>query len=149
VLPASAGSLSITNLPAGATNQEIGSYVITNPTQQNIGVNSITINSGANGSLFQNMNVNIGNNQFGTTQAVVGNNFYYTFSTGSVVPILTPGSTMIVNVYADVIGSDQVGSSDATSLVTCAATVWEGTGAYTCSPATGQTVSITTATSSQ
>jgi len=97
------------SLSKGSTNQEVGSYSLTAGSAEGVNVNtvSIAVNSGSLSGYLQNLKVIVNGAQFGTTQPTVSAGTY-TFS-GS--PFNVPaGSTVSVNVYAD-INSSASGSS--------------------------------------
>jgi len=105
-------ALGAQNLSKNVTNQKIGSYSFTASSAEGVSVSNVSVQ--ANGALFQNLKLMVGSSQFGTTQGTVSSGTIYSFS-GS--PFTVPaGTTINVDVYADVLSSASGSVSPATIL---------------------------------
>ncbi len=131
-------------LASGAANQLVGGYAVSAPSAEGVSVSSIVVGAGQNGSDFQNLRLYVNGVQFGAAQAVVADNNNYVFS-GS--PVRIPaGSSANVNVFADVKAVSQslagLAPANATTLASCTAAGLTSYSAYSCTPTTGQTMTI-------
>lgn len=135
-------ALSSGSLVTGSAQVKIGSFAVSASNAEGVNVSNVTIGSGQNANMLENLRVMINGVQFGTTQPLVASNDLYTFS-GS--PFSVPaGSTVNVDVYADVLLSAQPGTAIATSFSGCAATGATSDASYTCTSAAGQTMTVVT-----
>jgi peptidoglycan hydrolase-like protein with peptidoglycan-binding domain len=125
---------------AGSAAAKIGSYTLTNPASEPVAVSIVAIQPGSNANLFQNLAVYVGGTQFGATQNTLTNGALYNISGSPIV--IQPQGAITFDVKADVLASDQAGSADATTFAGCSATGKTTNTFYSCSQATGQTLTV-------
>ncbi len=126
----------------GSASVKIGSYVLSNPSSEAVIVQSVTIQGGPSASLFQNFKVMVNGVQFGNGYSVIANNTGAGISGSSLV--ILPKSSIAMDVYADVLTSDQPGSTNATGFMGCVAAGQSSNSAYSCNQAGGQTMAVAT-----
>lgn len=99
------------------TSALIGSYAFSAGSTEGVNINTIDVKVAPNAtgtSAFQNLKLVVNGVQFGATQSVIGNNAMYAFSAS---PLSIPAaSTVVVNVYADVLFTAKGSDAPATAI---------------------------------
>ncbi len=129
------------NVTPNSAHVKIGSYNFQASSASGVQVNTLSLLMGGTGaSSFQNLGVFVNGTQFGTTQGVVSAAGTYSFSG---TPFTVPaGSSVNVDVYADLLSSATGTITYATTLSGCSATGVTSFNAITCSSVAGQNVHL-------
>lgn len=126
---------------ANSISNKIGSYVVYGALTEDTKLNSLTIQTGANGNSLQNLMLKVDGLQYGVTQPTVTANSNYTFAGTLVVPT---GSSKIVDVYADVLSTAKAGDTISTNWVSCTGAGLTSYAAVSCPVVVGQTMAVVT-----
>ncbi len=146
----STGSLSVAKMTAygnqtvvaGSQQVKLGAFVMQAAAGEDVQVNSFTVSftfaGGMGTTHLSNVYVKYGNQQTSPKAVVSSSN---TFAVNATVPA---GSTMTVEVYADISSSAPSSGTVTTSLNVSATTAQSGQNAYTAGAVTGQTITVGT-----
>ncbi|HUY69822.1 MAG TPA: peptidoglycan-binding domain-containing protein, partial [Candidatus Tyrphobacter sp.] len=96
----------------GASNVEVGSFILTASSAQGVNVSSLTLTTTASSTLeLQNLKVMVGSTQFGSSQGTVKTSAATDYAFSGSTPInVAAGQSVTVNVKADILSGSTAGT---------------------------------------